>query len=130
MWAGLSIIVLLHCLTVDFLLCFSKQERASGSKETIFSTLTVGKILSKPESIIMINPFTWKKKMYISLPTYTLLEVKKYLKEMHLTKQSIKFSSTTSAWSELIVTDMLSGSHDNNIQNNIMLKQRRQSGYE
>lgn len=68
--------------------------------------------------------------MYISLPTYTLLEVKKYLKEMHLTKQSIKFSSTTSAWSELIVTDMLSGSHDNNIQNNIMLKQRRQSGYE
>ena len=76
------------------------------------------------------KPFYLKKKMYISLPTYTLLEVKKYLKEMHLTKQSIKFSSTTSAWSELIVTDMLSGSHDNNIQNNIMLKQRRQSGYE
>ena len=88
-----------------------KQERASGSKETIFSTLTVGNILSKPESIIMINPFTWKKKKkpYISLPINTLLEVKKYPKEMHLTKQSIKFSSMTSAWSELIVTDMLSG---------------------
>ena len=78
----------------------NKKERVVQKKLFIFSTLTVGKILSKPESIIMINPFTWKKK-YISLTTNTLLEVKKYLKEMHLTKQSltkqsIKFSSTTS----------------------------------
>lgn len=70
----------LHAVSVvvESSLCFSvkkKKEIMIQKKLISFLHMTVGKILIKPESTTIINP--WLKKKKVALPTNTHLEVKK-----------------------------------------------------